>query len=55
MLYEAEVAGTTAAIPDSVRLVPGPRYLWKVEARIGFDRWSASELIEFSIGGVPPP
>jgi len=54
VLYETELAGTTAAIPDSVSLVSGQRYLWKVEARTGFDRWSASELIEFSIARGPP-
>lgn len=47
--FETEVVGTAAALPDTVVLVPGPRYLWKVEARTGFDRWSSSELVEFSI------
>jgi anti-sigma factor ChrR (cupin superfamily) len=47
--YETEVVGTAAALPDTVVLVPGARYLWKVEARTGFDRWSSSELVEFSI------
>lgn len=49
VLYETELADTRAALPDSIVLVPGQPYLWKVEARTGFDRWSASELIEFSI------
>jgi hypothetical protein len=54
VLYETEVAGTTAALPDSVMLAPGARYLWKVEARTGFDRWTSSELVEFSIARGPP-
>lgn len=54
VLYETEVAGTTAALPDSVTVLPGARYLWKVEARTGFDRWTASELVEFSIARGPP-
>lgn len=54
VLYEIQLADTAAALPDSVRLVPGRSYLWKVEARIGFDRWAASELIEFSIARGPP-
>lgn len=49
VVYETELADTEAALPDSVTLAPGQAYLWKVEARTGFDRWSASELIEFSI------
>ena len=51
VLYEAQLADTVAVLPDSVALSPQQRYLWKVEARVGFDRWSASDLIEFSIGG----
>jgi len=54
VLYETEVAGATAALPDSVTLVRGARYLWKVEARTGFDRWTSSELVEFSIARGPP-
>jgi hypothetical protein len=54
VLYETEVSGTSAVLPDSVPLVPETRYLWKVEARTGFDRWSSSDLIEFSISRGPP-
>jgi anti-sigma factor RsiW len=54
-VYETELADTAAALPDSVRLVPGRSYVWMVEARIGFDRWSTSRLAEFSIvGGASP-
>lgn len=48
--YEAQLTDTTLSIPDSVRLVSGHQYLWKVEARVGWDRWVSSELIEFSVG-----
>jgi len=51
--YEAQLADTTAALPDSVTLVPGQSYLWSVEARIGWDRWSSSPLTEFSVVGAP--
>jgi len=54
VLYEREVNDTTAALPDSVRLIPGQPYLWKVHARTGWDRWSASELVEFTIARGPP-
>jgi hypothetical protein len=53
-VYEAELADTVATLPDSIGLVPGRSYVWMVEARIGFDRWSTSRLVEFSIvGGAP--
>jgi hypothetical protein len=51
--YETQLADTTAALPDSVVLVPGQPYLWKVEARTGWERWTASDLVEFRIGGAP--
>ena len=51
--YEVQLADTVAALPDSVVLVTGQTYLWSVEARIGWDRWSTSPLTEFSIVGAP--
>jgi hypothetical protein len=54
VLYETEVNDTTAALPDSVRLIPERPYLWKVQARTGWDRWSASDLVEFTIARGPP-
>ena len=52
--YETEVTGTVAALPDSALPVPGETYWWKVDARLGFDRWASSELTEFSVGRTPP-
>ena len=54
VLYETEVTGTVATLPDSVMLQAGRPYFWKVEALTGFDRWSASDLIEFSVAAGPP-
>jgi hypothetical protein len=51
VVYAAEVSDTVVAFPDSVALVPGDSYLWKVDARTGFDRWAASELTEFRVAG----
>ena len=48
-LYETQLSDTAVTLPDSVTLAPGRPYLWKVEARTGWDRWSASELVQFSI------
>jgi len=55
VLYETEVADTLAALPDSLVLRPGPAYLWKVEARTGWNRWTASELTRFTIAGGGSP
>jgi hypothetical protein len=53
-LYETQVSDTTVALPDSTVLAPGQLYLWRVEARVGWNRWSASELVRFSIARGPP-
>lgn len=55
VLYETQIPDTVVALPDSVVLAPGRSYLWKVEARIGWDRWVASKLIEFTIRGDRRP
>jgi len=49
VVYAAEATDTVVAFPDSVPLVPGAAYLWKVDARTGFDRWEASVLAEFRV------
>ncbi len=49
VVYETQLTDTAATLPDSVTLAAGPPYLWKVEARAGWDRWSGSELVRFSI------
>jgi hypothetical protein len=51
VVYASESSDTVLAFPDSVALVPGAAYLWKVDARTGFDRWAASELAEFRVAG----
>ncbi len=51
LLYETETRDTVTALPDSIALVPGRSYLWKVAARMGWDRWSASDLVEFRVAG----
>jgi hypothetical protein len=52
--YEARATDTSTALPDSVVLVAGRPYLWRVEARTGFDRWTPSALVEFSIAAPAP-
>jgi len=52
VVWETQTTDTTALLPDSMRLRPGTNYLWKVEAQTGWNRWVASDLVEFSL--VPP-
>jgi hypothetical protein len=49
VLFEEEAAAPSAALPDSVKLLPAKQYLWQVQARIGFDRWVSSDLVEFRV------
>jgi hypothetical protein len=49
MLFEADLQDTLVLLPDTIGLLPGRAYFWKVEARTGWDRWSASPLLEFSV------
>lgn len=50
--YEIETTLTAVTLPDSVALVPGRTYGWRVVARVGFDRWATSRLTEFLV--APP-
>jgi hypothetical protein len=54
VLYGTELPGTRAPLPDTVVLSSGRTYYWRVEARTGFDRWAASDLIGFSIAAGRP-
>lgn len=49
VVYETQTADTVVALPGSVSLERGRGYFWKVEARTGWNRWSASELVDFSV------
>ena len=49
VVFETQLTDTVVPLPDSIALMPGRAYLWKVEARTGFNRWSESKLVEFSI------
>ena len=53
VVYSTELTETSATLPPSLILEAGRTYAWRVEARLGFDRWAGSELIEFSV--VPRP
>ena len=49
IVYETQVADTVVVLPDSIVVTVGRRHLWQVEARTGFDRWTASPLVEFTV------
>lgn len=50
IVWDSETADTTLTIPGTVPLVHGTTYWWRVEARVGFDRWSRSDVTPFTIG-----
>jgi hypothetical protein len=49
VLWKATTPDTVVDLPESVVLNAGSRYLWRLEARVGWDMWEASELIDFEI------
>lgn len=53
--YETLTSDTIAALPDSIALVPGASYLWKVEARTELERWASSGLFEFRVSRTRSP
>jgi hypothetical protein len=55
VLYVVELRDTAAALPDSIGLIPGGSYLWMVEARTGWDRWSPSRLFQFAVSRDSAP
>jgi len=52
-LFEAETTDTIVSLPDSITIVAGQLYLWKVEARTAWGRWASSELTEFRVAPGP--
>ena len=49
VLWEGQTIDTVAPLPATIALRASASYYWKVEARTGFDRWAASDLIEFVV------
>ena len=54
VVWETQTTDTTALLPDRVRVRTGRSYLWKVEAQTGWNRWVASDLVEFTVGAPRP-
>ncbi|MEP6762996.1 MAG: CHAT domain-containing protein [Gemmatimonadaceae bacterium] len=53
VLFESQITDTAIVLPDSVVLHADSSYLWKVEVRTGYDRWTSSDLVEFRVGSKP--
>ena len=49
VLWRTETADTVAVLADTVGLSSGATYLWRVDARVGIDRWVETELQQFSL------
>ncbi|MGH7471536.1 MAG: hypothetical protein ACRENP_26590 [Longimicrobiales bacterium] len=49
VVWDAQASDTMLALPRTLRLAQGALYLWKVEARTGWDRWVASGTAEFTV------
>lgn len=49
VLFEHVTGDTTTVVPDSITLVPGREYLWRVDAQVGWNRWTSSELLTFRV------
>jgi hypothetical protein len=53
-IYEGETAETALTLPDSVPLVAGALYLWKVGAETSWDRWTSSDLVRLRPPALTP-
>lgn len=49
VLWEGVFPDTLVPLPPSIDLMAGTPYFWRVEARTGFGRWVASDLVRFSL------
>ena len=49
VMWKEETTDSTVTIPAHVRLDGGVTYWWRVEARIGYDRWLASDVNPFTL------
>lgn len=54
VLWESQTSDTTGAIPGTIALRPGASYFWQVAAQTGWNRWVASDLIDFSLRPPSP-
>jgi len=57
VVWRATTADSLIPLPDSIAFKAGQSYLWRVEARVGWDVWESSDLTEFRLEdvGLPGP
>jgi hypothetical protein len=53
VVWRVETTDTSVVMPDSVILSQRDSYFWKVEAQTDWQRWAASDLVEFRLTGAP--
>jgi hypothetical protein len=54
VVWETQTPDTSARLPEAIRLRQNATYFWKVEAQTGWNRWVASDLVEFSVSPSAP-
>jgi hypothetical protein len=54
LIWQPHTGDTILPVPARLRRVGATTYIWKVEARTGWDRWVASEWEQFTIGPADP-
>lgn len=52
VVWEGRTRDTVMALPDTLARMRGVPLLWDVKARTGWDRWVASDLVEFTVRGA---
>jgi hypothetical protein len=50
VVWDEESTDTVIALPSMSPLQSGATYMWRVQARTSYNRWSSSDLAEFRVG-----
>ena len=51
VLWKHVTDQSSVSVPDSLVFTVGEQYLWRVEARVGWDVWESSRLVEVRFTG----
>jgi putative zinc finger protein len=49
VIWESQSPDTSVALPTTLRLRPGIRYFWQVEAQTSWNRWIRSDAVQFML------
>lgn len=55
VLWQEQTRDSVVALPVAIHLQPLTTYYWKVEARVGWDHWTSSQLAQFRLFERAPP